>query len=280
MEIYLARDGQRVGPFPLEEVLRQLAAGTLQPTDLAWTEGAADWMPVSSLPGIVVAAPPPLASAQPPPMPAFAPRVAGIRQPGAGAPAETSGLAITSLVLGILSVTVLPLLPAIPAVICGHVARGKIKESAGALGGSGMALAGLIMGYLGLAFIPVIAILAGIALPVFAEVQTRGLETRSLSNAKQIGLGCKLYAQDNRGAFPQTLEELVPDYLPTRDVFICPLSGPSVPIGYEYYGGKETDPAEQVLLASKALSKGKRRVIVHVDLSGEIAKNPSALPAR
>ncbi|MGB8168613.1 MAG: prepilin-type N-terminal cleavage/methylation domain-containing protein, partial [Chthoniobacteraceae bacterium] len=53
-----------------------------------------------------------------------------------------------------------------------------------------------------LVVISIIAILAGIALPVFGEVQIRGAQTKALSNAKQVGLACKLFAQDYDGNFP------------------------------------------------------------------------------
>ena len=46
-----------------------------------------------------------------------------------------------------------------------------------------------------LVVISIIAILAGIALPVFGEVKIRGDQTKALSNAKQIGTACKIYAQ-------------------------------------------------------------------------------------
>src|SRR5476649_2301024 len=53
-----------------------------------------------------------------------------------------------------------------------------------------------------LVVISIIAILASIALPVFASVQTRGAQTKALANAKQIGLALKMYAMDNNGSFP------------------------------------------------------------------------------
>jgi hypothetical protein len=58
--------------------------------------------------------------------------------------------AIWSLVLALLSFTCGWLLTAIPAVICGHVARSKIRKSGGALAGKGIATAGLILGYIAL----------------------------------------------------------------------------------------------------------------------------------
>jgi prepilin-type N-terminal cleavage/methylation domain-containing protein len=91
-----------------------------------------------------------------------------------------------------------------------------------------------------LVVISIIAILAGIALPVFGEVQVRGAQTKALSNAKQVGLACKLFAQDYDGNFPlwttpatktgtpntsnDALQVLVPDYIPDKGVFAIPKS--------------------------------------------------------
>ncbi len=66
-----------------------------------------------------------------------------------------SGLAITSLVCGILGLFgICPFtfditaIASIVAIICGHIALSQIKKSGGMLQGKGMAIAGLIMGYL------------------------------------------------------------------------------------------------------------------------------------
>jgi hypothetical protein len=55
---------------------------------------------------------------------------------------KTSALAIWSLVLGILSLVCFTIFAAIPGVICGHKALGKIKRSNGTLTGQGLAIAG------------------------------------------------------------------------------------------------------------------------------------------
>lgn len=67
--------------------------------------------------------------------------------------AETSPVAIISLVFGILGWFALPLLGALIAIIAGHVARGQIRESRGELQGDGLAVAGLILGYLSLGLV-------------------------------------------------------------------------------------------------------------------------------
>ncbi len=59
----------------------------------------------------------------------------------------TSTLAIISLVAGILGWTLLPLLGSVGAIITGHMARGEIRRSAGAIDGDGFAIAGLVLGW-------------------------------------------------------------------------------------------------------------------------------------
>lgn len=85
--------------------------------------------------------------------------------PSPPAAKPTHGLATASLVCGILGLTCCGFFAAVPAVICGHLAFTKIRESAGAYGGDGLAKAGLIMGYIGIA-IGVLAIVAWIVLTI------------------------------------------------------------------------------------------------------------------
>ena len=266
MQIHVSHDGKRFGPLSLEEVKGRLLSGEFTPSDLAWSEGGkVDWKPLSSFPEISEPGSPAVA----PPLPANPSHLPTAPPPSAQ---ETSGLAIASVICGVLSITILPCFSAIPAVICGHLAKSKINARPDLYRGEGMALAGLITGYIGLALIALLPILAGIALPVFTEVQLRAKQTKSLTTARQIYFACKSYAEDHGGAFPDTLDELEPKYVPDRTAFICPLSGPSVPIGYDYFGGKVDDPPQKLLLASKSVDRRGRRIVVHVDGSGEIEK--------
>lgn len=65
-----------------------------------------------------------------------------------GTPPKTDGLATASLILGVLSFLCLSVFAGIPAIICGHISRGKIARSGGTLTGGGLALTGAILGYL------------------------------------------------------------------------------------------------------------------------------------
>lgn len=60
--------------------------------------------------------------------------------------AESNGLAIASLILGILGFFFGPF-SSIPAIICGHLGRAAFRKNP-AIGGDGLAVAGLIMGYI------------------------------------------------------------------------------------------------------------------------------------
>ena len=63
----------------------------------------------------------------------------------------TSGMAIASVVCGVLGVAIMPL--AIPAIILGHVASSRIRRAGGKLGGKRLASMGLAAGYAVLAFL-------------------------------------------------------------------------------------------------------------------------------
>jgi hypothetical protein len=160
MQIHIARNGQPMGPFSLEEINRQLAAGTLSVSDQAWYEGAAGWAPLSTVPGVSSSRPPSGTSPSPPPADAAAPSVPAVTAPPIGGPmttvssAPTEPLAIWSLVLSLLGVCGFCCTPVvitgIAGVVCGHLALSKIGARP-ELQGRGLAMAGLIIGYCAIA---------------------------------------------------------------------------------------------------------------------------------
>jgi hypothetical protein len=139
------------------------------------------------------------------------------------------GLAITSLVLGVLSLTCLGFLAGTPAIILGHVAWKRARRQAGAYGGAGLALAGLIMGYLSIVLSAVvIAVVVGAVLPAVKNAQRRSQpvpvrrgfpQAGCTTQMTQIGLAFRIWAMDHQGQFPfhistnqgGTLEWCAPD---------------------------------------------------------------------
>lgn len=100
----------------------------------------------------------------------------------------TNGLAITSLVVGILSIPGLFLcsgvgvLFGIAALITGGIARRQIKNSGGTQGGSGIALAGMILG-------GVIGVIVGLALSVIVGLTLLGPEIGNVFSDIIQGMG-------------------------------------------------------------------------------------------
>jgi hypothetical protein len=117
----------------------------------------------------------------------------------AAAPApKTSGMAVTALVLGILSVIgfVFLVIPTILAIVLGHIAYSKIKAAPHALKGQGMAMAGFILGYLSLAVVPIVGLLAAMAIPAFQKVREQSQHKAMLNNARQLGAAAQQHFLD------------------------------------------------------------------------------------
>ncbi len=85
-----------------------------------------------------------------------------------------------------------------------------------------------------LVVIAIIAMLAGIATPVFAAIMMNGRQTAALASAKQVALALRVYANDHDGAYParrnsydeeiltanDALRSLFPAYLDSEKVFV------------------------------------------------------------
>jgi type IV pilus assembly protein PilA len=98
-------------------------------------------------------------------------------------PAETSTKAIISLVCGILFFIPLSFLAAI---ILGHMALSEIKRSAGRLKGEGLAIAGLVLGYMWVAGIPIILIVAAIAIPNLLRARIAANESSAVGGIRTL----------------------------------------------------------------------------------------------
>ena len=133
---HYAKEQDKFGPVGEDELLGLIRAGTLADHNLVWREGMTEWQPISEVMDIQRAL--------------FAARA--VPASAVAAP-PSNGMAITSMVLGIVSLVAGTLiLTGLPAVICGHIARRQIRESPAAQSGDGMAIAGLITGYISIFF--------------------------------------------------------------------------------------------------------------------------------
>ena len=120
-------------------------------------------------------------------------------------PAQTSGKAIASLIFGLLFFVPFAF---VAAVILGHLGLSEIRKSAGRLKGDGLAIAGLVLGYMWVVSIPIILIIAAIAIPNLlrarmaanassAVAAVRTINTAELSYSEshpEAGYACSLSA--------------------------------------------------------------------------------------
>ena len=126
--------------------------------------------------------------------------------PAAIGPPQTSGKAIASLACGVF-LFVFPL--SIVAIVLGHLSLSEIRKSAGRLKGEGIAIAGLVLGYLGLAAIPVILIVAAIAIPNLLRARISANEGMAVSSLRTLATAEVAYVESHPSAgYTCTLSDL------------------------------------------------------------------------
>jgi len=133
MEWYYADGDEQRGPISESVLVDLVEQGVVRADTLVWNPSMSDWLPYSEV------------QAQSDPLHTN-PTVATSRPAVPVAQGETEPLAIASLVLGILSCGC-GCLTGIPAIICGHMALNRIKESGERLGGRPLAIVGLVFAY-------------------------------------------------------------------------------------------------------------------------------------
>ena len=52
MRLYVSKNGQRYGPYSLEELRREVLANVFRPEHFASSDSGRTWEPISSVPGI------------------------------------------------------------------------------------------------------------------------------------------------------------------------------------------------------------------------------------
>jgi prepilin-type processing-associated H-X9-DG protein len=135
--------------------------------------------------------------------------------------AKTSALAITSMVLGILSFCTF-LITAPFAIIFGIISLIMIAKSKGRLKGMGFAITGIAVP---VAALPFVAISLGVMLPALVRARDMGQRAVCMSNLKQLGVAAITYADNNKGQYPTAdkwCDLLEPYYGNNGNVLICP----------------------------------------------------------
>ena len=131
-------------------------------------------------------------------------------------PPETSGKAIASLVCGLLFFVPLAF---IAAIVFGHIALSEIRKSAGRLKGDGLAIAGLVLGYMWVVAIPIILIIAAIAIPNLLRARMAANESSAVASIRTLATAEITYATAHPDTgFTCSLSSLTTDNLISKQL--------------------------------------------------------------
>jgi hypothetical protein len=185
-------DGKEYGPVTLEQLKTWIAESRFNAQSRIRSEGSFEWKRASEIPEVAELLGVPVTAPAAPPLP--------VENVAAQA---SQGLAITSLVLGIIGVVAVfcgGLLAGIAAIICGHIAYNRARRNPAQYAGSGMAMAGFILGYVSLALS--LLVLPAMLLPALSRAKNKAQQINCVNNLKQVGLAFRTWALDNGDQFP------------------------------------------------------------------------------
>jgi prepilin-type processing-associated H-X9-DG protein len=217
-------DQKEYGPVTADQLRQWIAEGRVNAQASVMAEGATEWKPLSAFPEFASSLP-------------GATAAGGVPRPvtpGALRPIpKTSGMAIASLVLGILGLFSCGV-TALVGLILGIISMNKIRQSRGALSGNGIALAGTIVSGIFLLMLP---IFAAMLLPALASAKQKAQSIACLNNMKQLSLSVRLYSNDNNNHFPPAAtwcDALLPYAGGSTKLFQCPAGDGSKRCDYAY----------------------------------------------
>ncbi len=200
-------DGKEYGPISADQLRQWIIQGRVNADTQIQVEGTSVWMPLSRVPGFS----PGLSK------PAGLPPVPDIPLE----PKKTSGLAVASLVLGILGIFTCGL-AAVIGLVLGIMAQVRISNPKSRLSGSGLAIAGICTSALSLLLL--VLILPGLLLPALSRAKQKAMTINCMNNMKQLGLGMVMYADAHTNQLPSAAawSDSVSNYVSSTNVFHCP----------------------------------------------------------
>ncbi|MEO6846530.1 MAG: DUF4190 domain-containing protein [Chthoniobacterales bacterium] len=187
---------------------------------------------------------------------------------------KTSGLAITSLILGILSVTCCGLFTGVAAIICGHIAHSKIGRSAGELKGKRLAIAGFVLGYVS---IVITIILTAIMLPGMSGAVQKGKQALQLGYAQQIAIAMRkggheiMPADSGITTVSQLKEKLVQNGMPPELIR-------GIPFENFLIGNVSASDSADTILIRSAPDHSVDAVIIHLSGDGRMLHHGETIP--
>jgi len=228
-------DQKEYGPVSGDTIRQWIAQRRVDARTLIQAEGTTDWKAASEFPELAgaLAASGAVGAGAPPAVPSLS----------APAPAaKTSGMAIASMVLGILGFCTAGLTGLIGLPL-GIVALLGINKSQGQRGGKGIAIAGIVLSGSVLLMLPVYL---GLMLPALAKAKHKAQTINCVNNLKQLALGARMYANDNSDQYPPgaTWCDAISGYIGAPSAFQCkdnPGPRSAFALNQKLVGKKETE---------------------------------------
>jgi hypothetical protein len=219
----IGTDHKEYGPVSSDQIQQWIAQGRISAQTKAQADGG-DWKTLGEFPEFTAA----LSKSVPP-----VPRPAPYPPATPAQPVKTSGMAIASLVLGLLGIVSCGI-TALIGLILGIVAMNQVRKSNGTVGGHGIALAGTIVSAVFLLFM--IPVGAAMLLPALANAKQKAQLFQCVNNAKQLCLGAEMYANDHQDKFPPaaTWCDALKTYVGSEKVFRCPAANPGDRCDYAF----------------------------------------------
>jgi len=217
----LGADKREYGPVSAEIVRKWIGQRRVISQTLLQAEGSSAWRVITDFPefadALAAQSAIPAVPSQPSPPPISS-------LPAIQHALQTSGLAIASLILGILGFFSCGI-SAVLGGILGFVSLGQIRRSNGRLSGSGLATAGLCVSGVVLLFAIVSLLLflpfgAAVTLPAASKARSRAESIQCSNNLRQIGLAIQAW-QNDHGSLPPDLITLSNQLLSPK-VLVCP----------------------------------------------------------
>lgn len=201
-------DGKEYGPVSADELRRWITEGRANAQTKVQPEGGTEWVTLAACPDFADALSPNASvPGSPPPLGT------------SSVPIKTSGLAITSLVLGICGLFTCGV-ASLVGLVLGLVALSQIKKSQGVLGGRGIALAGTIVSA---CFFLILPVYLAMFLPALANAKSKAQTINCVNNMKQLCLGVRMYIADSKDRFPASTNwcDAIQSYVGNARVFQC-----------------------------------------------------------